>query len=88
MADTPSTGAQPRYELYYWPGLPGRGEFIRLAFNLHGTPFILPGGRLPWLWRAHRGGAGGWGHSQLAPAPCSRPLSELIPKYLDYPELH
>jgi hypothetical protein len=21
------------YELWYWPGLPGRGEFVRLAFN-------------------------------------------------------
>ena len=22
-----------RYELYYWPGIPGRGEFIRLALE-------------------------------------------------------
>lgn len=28
------------YELYYWPGIPGRGEFIRLAFEDTGTPFV------------------------------------------------
>jgi glutathione S-transferase len=27
------------YELYYWPGLPGRGEFIRLAFEEAGTKY-------------------------------------------------
>ena len=21
------------YELYYWPGIPGRGEFVRLALE-------------------------------------------------------
>lgn len=25
--------ARTRYELYYWPGIQGRGEFIRLAFE-------------------------------------------------------
>lgn len=28
------------YELYYWPEIPGRGEFIRLAFEDTGTPFV------------------------------------------------
>ncbi len=28
-----------QYELYYWPGLPGRGEFIRLAFEEAGCPY-------------------------------------------------
>jgi glutathione S-transferase len=28
-----------RYELYYWPGLPGRGEFIRLALADAGVPW-------------------------------------------------
>ena len=37
MADPPSTGGQPRYELYYWPGLPGRGEFIRLILEEAGA---------------------------------------------------
>jgi glutathione S-transferase len=28
------------YELYYWPGLQGRGEFIRLALEDAGAPYI------------------------------------------------
>jgi glutathione S-transferase len=27
------------YELYYWPGLPGRGEFIRLVLEQAGQPY-------------------------------------------------
>jgi glutathione S-transferase len=27
----PANGS--RYELFYWPGIPGRGEFVRLAFE-------------------------------------------------------
>ncbi|KAI9689707.1 MAG: hypothetical protein M1820_010077 [Bogoriella megaspora] len=27
------------YELLYWPGVPGRGEFVRLAFEVSGTPY-------------------------------------------------
>jgi glutathione S-transferase len=27
------------YELLYWPGMPGRGEHIRLAFEATGTPY-------------------------------------------------
>jgi len=27
------------YELIYWPGMPGRGEHIRLAFEESGTPY-------------------------------------------------
>jgi glutathione S-transferase len=27
------------YELYYWPGLPGRGEFVRLAFEAAGADY-------------------------------------------------
>ena len=29
-----------RYELYYWPGIPGRGEFIRLALEKAGAEYI------------------------------------------------
>lgn len=29
-----------RYELYYWPGIPGRGEFIRLAFEDAGADYV------------------------------------------------
>lgn len=36
-----------RYELYYWPGIQGRGEFIRLALEEAGADYIdvarLPG---------------------------------------------
>jgi len=35
-----------QYELYYWPGLPGRGEFVRLAFEEAAVPYIEMG-RLP-----------------------------------------
>ena len=28
------------YELYYWPGLQGRGEFIRLALEDAGAEYI------------------------------------------------
>src|SRR5471030_2683405 len=29
-----------RYELYYWPDLQGRGEFIRLALEEAGAPYV------------------------------------------------
>jgi glutathione S-transferase len=29
-----------RYELYYWPGIPGRGEFVRLAFEDAGADYV------------------------------------------------
>ena len=28
------------YELYYWPGIQGRGEFVRLAFEYSNTPYL------------------------------------------------
>ena len=28
-----------RYELYYWPGIQGRGEFIRLALEEAGADY-------------------------------------------------
>lgn len=28
------------YELYYWPHIPGRGEFIRLALEEGGAPYV------------------------------------------------
>jgi glutathione S-transferase len=27
------------YELYYWPGIPGRGEYVRLALEAVGQPY-------------------------------------------------
>lgn len=32
--------ATPRYELYYWPTIQGRGEYIRLAFEEAGADYI------------------------------------------------
>ncbi|KAA8900827.1 glutathione S-transferase-like protein [Sphaerosporella brunnea] len=35
----------PEYHLIYWRGIPGRGEFVRLAFEATGTAYIdTPGG--------------------------------------------
>ncbi|KAK9242714.1 hypothetical protein V1506DRAFT_50309 [Lipomyces tetrasporus] len=31
---------EPKYELLYHPGIPGRGEFVRLVFEATGTPYI------------------------------------------------
>ena len=28
------------YELYYWPGIQGRGEFVRLALEEAGAEYI------------------------------------------------
>ncbi|KAK6383423.1 hypothetical protein LTS17_002715 [Exophiala oligosperma] len=28
------------YRLIYWPGMPGRGEHVRLAFEATGTPYV------------------------------------------------
>jgi glutathione S-transferase len=38
--------ADPAYELYYWPGLQGRGEFVRLALEEAGVDYVDVG-RLP-----------------------------------------
>jgi glutathione S-transferase len=35
-----------QYRLFYWPGIQGRGEFVRLAFEATGTPYVEVG-RLP-----------------------------------------
>ena len=29
-----------RYEFYYWPSIQGRGEFVRLALEAAGTPYL------------------------------------------------
>ena len=38
-SSSPST---PEWQLYYWPGLPGRGEFARLLFHETNTPYTEP----------------------------------------------
>ncbi|KAL6244351.1 hypothetical protein RBB50_008593 [Rhinocladiella similis] len=46
QAATMSTRASKRqktespYRLIYWPGIPGRGEHVRLAFEATGTPYV------------------------------------------------
>ncbi len=53
-----------RYELYYWPSVQGRGEFIRLAFEDAGVPYVdvarlaPPRGGVPALLRLLRGPPG------------------------------
>ncbi|HUM11590.1 MAG TPA: glutathione S-transferase family protein [Myxococcaceae bacterium] len=44
--------AGPEYALYYWPGIQGRGEFVRLALEEAGADYVDVG-RLP---RSKRGG--------------------------------
>src|ERR1700688_4037089 len=36
----PLEGSPMRYELYYWPGIQGRGEFIRLALEEAGADYV------------------------------------------------
>ncbi|KDQ62258.1 hypothetical protein JAAARDRAFT_122624 [Jaapia argillacea MUCL 33604] len=35
-----SSSSSPKYTLHYWPGLPGRGEYVRLAFEATDTPYV------------------------------------------------
>ena len=54
--------ADPRYELYYWPGIPGRGEYIRLAFEDAGVPYVdvvREGGGVAALRKVLAGDLGG-----------------------------
>src|SRR5579871_5791462 len=37
--ETPET-AMVKYRLYYWPGIQGRGEFIRLALEDAGAGYV------------------------------------------------
>jgi glutathione S-transferase len=54
-----------RHELYYWPGIQGRGEFVRLVLEEAGAAYVdvarLPerdGGGVPRLEAVLRGGLG------------------------------
>jgi glutathione S-transferase len=59
----------PRYELFYWPGLQGRGEFVRLAFEAAGVVYVDVG-RLP----PPRGGSGRIARLISEPGPWLVPL--------------
>jgi glutathione S-transferase len=39
MSSNKKARTHPPYELLYWPGIPGRGEFIRLAFEAAGVSY-------------------------------------------------
>ena len=40
VALTLSQGSHMPYELFYWPGIQGRGEFVRLALEAAGAPYV------------------------------------------------
>jgi glutathione S-transferase len=61
--------AEPRYELLYWPGIQGRGEFIRLALEDAGVPYDDVG-RLP----GREGGAAAIERLLEEPGPWLTPL--------------
>lgn len=68
------------YELYYWPGIQGRGEPIRLAFEETGTPY-LDVARLP---EASGGGTQAIMHFIKGDGPGLVPLA---PPFLRHGEL-
>jgi glutathione S-transferase len=52
----------PKYELFYWPGIQGRGEFARLAFEDAGVPYVdvaRGAGGMKAMMRLLEVGAGG-----------------------------
>jgi glutathione S-transferase len=58
----------PPYELFYWPGIQGRGEFIRLAFEDAGVPYEDVGRRPGGVAEIQRlRAASGPGLAPLAP---------------------
>jgi glutathione S-transferase len=68
LTSTPAATAE--YELLYWPGLQGRGEFVRLAFEDAGVPYVDVG-RLP---AADGGGAGAIARLLEEPGPWLTPF--------------
>lgn len=66
----PRRPADPSYQLLYWPGLQGRGEFIRLAFEDAGVPYDDVG-RRP---EAEGGGAAAIERLLEEPGPWLTPL--------------
>jgi glutathione S-transferase len=67
------------YQLYYWPGIPGRGEFVRLVLEDAGAPYVDVA-RLP----ERRGGGVKAIMSVLASADAVPPLA---PPVLQHGEL-
>jgi glutathione S-transferase len=42
MSSNKKARTHPAYELLYWPGMPGRGEFVRLVFEAAGVSYKDP----------------------------------------------
>ncbi len=61
------------YHLYYWPGIPGRGEFVRLALEAAAAPYVdvarTPGGMagMMRILNGHRTGGVRREHLPFAP---------------------
>jgi glutathione S-transferase len=69
-----------QYELYYWPGLPGRGEFVRLALEEAACPYVEMG-RLP---SDQGGGPGAIQRLMRGQSGGLRPFAPPILKYGDF----
>lgn len=62
------------YKLYYWPGIPGRGEFVRLALEEAAAPY-LDMARLP---KSRGGGVG----AMMKAMRSAGPLEPFAPPFL------
>jgi len=65
---TPDLTLRMRYELYYWPGIQGRGEYVRLALEEAGANYMdvtRRGKGVPAMMRFLEGT--GIGHLPFAP---------------------
>jgi glutathione S-transferase len=74
LCETLHVAMESTYELFYWPTIPGRGEFVRLALEDAGVPYVdvarrpeAEGGGIKALMRMMRGGGGAGGLDPFAP---------------------
>ena len=63
------------YQLYYWPGLQGRGEFVRLALEESGADYVD-------VVRQPKGQGGGAGALMKAMADPDQPFVPVAPPFL------
>jgi glutathione S-transferase len=74
-----------RYELYYWPTIQGRGEFVRLALEDAGAPYVdvarEPGGMKCMMALLGESGGGLGRRKHAAQAPEGR-LAPFAPPFL------
>lgn len=74
---------EPQYELLYHPGIPGRGEFVRLAFHAAGVSYNDPANENP----PDKSGTNGYGIVQAACSPESTGDEEGNPPAFSPPAL-